>query len=148
MREGRAVAAAEVNTVVRRFGIAHRNRTAAMLNRHGVSIGQELLILELGANGPCTQSHLAEVAGCEASTITIAVRKLDAAGLVRRRTSAADARSRLVELTEDGRAALTAVRRVQRGVADRIRGCFDSEQACEEFLDALARTTEALSKTG
>lgn len=109
--------AAHLNAAVRRLAIAHRARTSALLGQCGVSIGQELLLLELADREPCTQAELAAAANCEASTITVAVRKLEAGGHIRRSPSATDARAVAVHLTPKGRAVIRALRDAQTSVA-------------------------------
>jgi DNA-binding MarR family transcriptional regulator len=110
--------AAAVNRAIRRAAIRHRARAGALLATLGLNIGQEILLFELAAHGERTQAQLASGAGCEPPTITMAVRKLEAAGLVRRTPSVSDARAIVVSLTDEGRALLPAVRAVLQQLAD------------------------------
>lgn len=98
------------NELVKMLGMRHRARATELLSELGVNIGQEQLLLELDRNGPSTQKQLADAASCEPPTVTIAVRKLEAAGIVARATSASDARAIVVRLTESGKALMPQLR--------------------------------------
>lgn len=110
--------AAAVNRAIRRAGIRHRTRAATLLASIGLNIGQEILLFQLAAHGERTQAQLASGAGCEPPTITMAVRKLEAAGLVRRTPSATDARAIVVSLTDEGQALLPELRAVLQQLAE------------------------------
>ncbi len=138
---------AHANAAVRRLAIAHRSRTAALLGRCGVSIGQELLLLELAEQGPCTQASLAAAANCEASTITSAVRKLEAAGLVRRTQSAQDARAVAVHLTPRGHAVIPALRDAQSTVAEELLAGLPAEVTAADFIALLEGATNRLGQS-
>lgn len=94
------------NGAIRRISIRHRAKAAEALGGLGLHPGQETVLLLLEENGERTQAQLAHGAGCEPPSITGMVGKLEAAGLVSRRSSAADARTRVVALTEAGCALL------------------------------------------
>lgn len=107
-----------INTAIRWVAMRHRARAAELLATVGLNIGQELLLLQLDAHGERTQAQLAAGAGCEPPTITMAVRKLEAAGLVHKVASPTDARAVVVTLTEAGRALLPQVREVLQQLAE------------------------------
>jgi len=92
-----------INGAIRTVSIKHRARAAAMLAELGLHPGQEAVLLQLDAHGPQNQRQLAAAARCEPPSITVMVRKLEAAGLVERHTSADDARAQVVSLTDHGR---------------------------------------------
>lgn len=107
-----------LNDAVRTLALRHRAAATSLLAPLGLYPGQESLLLALAEAGPRTQTQLAEASGCEPPTITVSVRRLEAAGLVRRgRTD--DRRVVLVELTEQGRALVPRLRRVWRTLAER-----------------------------
>lgn len=94
------------NGAVRTIGMRHRALAGAALNRIGLSIGQEALMMELSEQGPRTQTQLATAAGCEPPTITSAVQRLESLDLVSRHPSPIDRRATIVELTASGHAIL------------------------------------------
>lgn len=94
------------------------SRLPPQRRRSHVSSGQEVLLLELGAQGARTQGQLAPSSGCEPPTVTVSVRKLEAAGLVLRRTSSTDERVTIVELSDQGRELLPRLHAVWQQLAD------------------------------
>lgn len=86
------------------ISIKHRARAGAALAQLGLHPGQEAVVLLLDAHGPQSQVQLAAGAGCEPPSVTLMVRKLEAAGLISRQPSRHDGRAVVVELTEQGRA--------------------------------------------
>jgi DNA-binding MarR family transcriptional regulator len=121
--------ALKANEALKVLGIRHRGRAAELMGALGLNIGQEQLLLELDRNGPSTQTHLAVAARCEPPTITIAVRKLEAAGIVARAQSASDARVIVVRLTEAGQALMPQVRSAWRQLAETVKGMSTDERA-------------------
>ncbi len=91
-----------LNAAIRTIGMRHRALAGSALGRVGLTVGQEVLIMELAEQGPRTQVQLAVAAGCEPPTITSAVKRLEALDLVVRRPSAQDGRATVVELTGRG----------------------------------------------
>lgn len=110
--------AAALNAAIRTVGIRHRALAGAQLAPLGLHPGQEVLLLELDAEGPRTQGQLATAGHCEPPTITNSVRKLEAAGLVLRRRSPTDARATIVELTDRGRALMPDLKRAWQQLAE------------------------------
>lgn len=82
---------------------AHRNRTDLALNKHGLHVGQEMILLRLWESEGLTQSQLAEQMGVEPPTVTKMLQRLEREGLVERRADREDARVSRVFLTEKGR---------------------------------------------
>ncbi|GAA2323143.1 hypothetical protein GCM10010149_90450 [Nonomuraea roseoviolacea subsp. roseoviolacea] len=92
-----------LNGAIRTISIRHRARAAVKLAELGLHPGHEAVLLLLDADGPQTQRQLSVGAGCEPPSITLMVRKLEAAGLVARHPSEQDARAVVVSLTDAGR---------------------------------------------
>jgi DNA-binding MarR family transcriptional regulator len=113
------VEADTLNAAVRAVAMRHRALAAAALAELGLSPGQEVVLLELDRLGPRTQSQLAAAAGCEPPTMTVAVRKLEAAELVVRTPSPTDGRAVVVDLTPAGQALLPRLRGAWIAVAER-----------------------------
>ena len=132
-----------LNRAIRTIGMRHRSLAGAELNRIGLSVGQEILIMELANLGPRTQVQLAAAAGCEAPTITSAVRKLEALGLVSRRPSTEDRRATVVELTAKGEALLGGLTAAWKDLAEATVAGL-SRTGVEELIEALADLAESL----
>lgn len=107
-----------INQAIRTIGIRHRALAGSLLASLGLHPGQEVLLMELDAHGARTQGQLAVAAGCEPPTITMSVRKLEAAGLVVRQSSDSDGRVTMVDLSEDGRELVTRLWGVWQDLAE------------------------------
>jgi DNA-binding MarR family transcriptional regulator len=94
-----------LNQALRVISIRHRARAAALLAELGLYPGQEVLLL-------------AAALGCEPPSVTQMARKLEAAGLISRRTSPHDNRATIVELTAPGRALIPSLKAVWRRLAE------------------------------
>lgn len=88
---------------LRVFG-AQKVRFAAVLNEHGLHVGQEFMLAQLWREEGLTQSQLAERLGVSAPAVTKVARTLERSGFVRREPDESDARVMRVSLTERGRA--------------------------------------------
>lgn len=129
-----------INSAIRLIGIRHRALAAAVLGELGLHPGQEAMLMELDAHGPRTQVQLAAGAGCEPPSVTVMVRKLEAAGLLSRRPSPTDARAVVVELTDAGRALMPALRDAWQRLAEQTVADFHALPVPQlaEVLGALA----------
>jgi DNA-binding MarR family transcriptional regulator len=107
-----------LNRAIRLIGMKHRGRATLALARLGLHPGQELLLLELDARGPRTQTQLAAAIGCEPPSVTVMVQKLEARGIVTRHQSPADARATVVDLTAGGRALLPRLKNLWHDLAE------------------------------
>lgn len=119
-----------LNAAVRAVAMRHRALAAAALAELGLSPGQEVVLMELDDLGPRTQSQLSVAAGCEPPTTTLAVRKLEALGLVQRAPSPTDGRVVIVDLTPAGRELLPRLRQVWTTLAEQaVEGMTADEVA-------------------
>lgn len=107
-----------LNSALRTIALRHRARFAALVDELGLHPGQESVLLQLDAHGPLSQKELATGADCEPPTITLMVRKLEAAGLVTRAPSPTDARSVVVALTDQGRGILPRLKELWQDLAE------------------------------
>jgi MarR family transcriptional regulator, organic hydroperoxide resistance regulator len=89
---------------------AHRLRMSAELERLGLHVGQELLLLELCERAGPAQTELASRLGVELPTVNRALQRLERAGLIERRRDPADARTSRVHLTDRGGRLCEAIR--------------------------------------
>ncbi|MEO8750604.1 MAG: MarR family winged helix-turn-helix transcriptional regulator [Allobranchiibius sp.] len=139
--------AAAVNTAIRSIGIRHRALADALLAPLGLHTGQEVILLELAAQGPRTQGQLAVSSGCEPPTITGSVRKLEAAGLVVRRPSPTDGRVTIVELSDRGQALLPRLKSAWQQLAEQTVAGLTSTPV-DQLADALADVAASLTAVG
>jgi len=99
------------------------------LARLGLRLGQELILLQLADQDALSQSCLAERLGVEQATISIMLRRMEKAGLVRRRTDRADARVTRVCATRKGRSLVAPVHRLWREQEhDLLKGLTDEDK--------------------
>ena len=131
-----------LNTAIRTINIRHRARAAAKLATLGLHPGQEVVLLLL-VGGAKTQKQLAVEAGCEPPSITVMVRKLEAAGLVSRRTSELDARSVVVTLTRQGSGLIKPLKRLWRELAEETIAGLTSTPT-DQLLSVLADLARGL----
>ena len=130
-----------VNSAIRTIGIRHRALAESLLAPLGLHTGQEVLLLELAAQGPRSQAQLAHSSGCEPPTITGSVRKLEAAGLVVRRPSITDGRVTMVELSSKGHDLLPRLKQAWCQLADQtVAGLTATplDQLAATLLDVAA----------
>ncbi|MFL6077012.1 MAG: MarR family winged helix-turn-helix transcriptional regulator [Mycobacteriales bacterium] len=125
-----------LNSAIRTISLRHRARFAAMLAELDLHPGHEAVLFQLDTHGPLTQKQLAAGAECEPPTITLMVRKLEAAGLVSRSPSATDARSVVVELTGEGRRTIPRIRKMWQELAEQTVASLDTTTR-EQLLAAL-----------
>lgn len=100
------------------------------------------ILAVLAQTSPLDQISLSGFAALDRTTISVVVRRLAARGLVAREVSARDRRSKLISITEDGRAlmrkVLPRVRRIQEIMLEPL------EPAERELFKALlAKAVEA-----
>jgi len=136
--------AAVVNSAIRSIGIRHRALADALLAPLGLHTGQEVLLLELDAQGPRSQGQLAVSSGCEPPTITGSVRKLEAAGLVVRRPSPTDGRVTIVELSDQGQALLPRLKAAWKQLAEHTVAGLTSTPV-DQLADALTDLAASLT---
>lgn len=128
-----------------------KSETERRLRKHGVHAGQEFVLACLWEEDGLAPGELARRIGVEAGTVTRALRRMTASGLVRRDRDDRDARRVRVWLTERGKALRTVVPDVTRRIeADAVARLSTRELATlvallERVHDAL---TEARPKTG
>ena len=80
----------------------HRLRARQLLQRLGLHVGHELLLMHLWDLGPQRQADLAAEFDTDSASMTRTVQRLEHAGLVTRRPDPDDGRATLVEITSAG----------------------------------------------
>ncbi len=122
-------------------------RAAALLQREfvrdGLKIDDYATLSAIGAFGPITVTELAAMLGTPLTTMSDALRRLDARNHVRRRANPADGRSVLLELTEAGDSAWRAAWPALRRTTAAIREALDAPE--DEIRESLRRLDAALT---
>jgi DNA-binding MarR family transcriptional regulator len=99
---------------------AHRQHAEASLNKLGVHVGQEMILLQLWIEEGIPQSQLVTCMEVEPPTVTKMLQRMECAGLIERRPDPDDARVSRVYLTERGRALEQSVLDVWKQLEARI----------------------------
>ena len=86
-----------------------RNAADAAMSRHGVRVGQNLVLEALWATDGQTPGELAEGLGVAIPTVVKMANRMEAAGLLTRRRDARDGRLVRLYLTERGRLVQNAI---------------------------------------
>src|SRR5436190_13812397 len=84
------------------IGMDHRSRVGASLNELGLTFSQAHALRLLDPEKPLPMSSLAERLFCDASNVTGLADRLEARGLVERRSAEGDRRVKALTLTADG----------------------------------------------
>jgi DNA-binding MarR family transcriptional regulator len=114
---------------------AHRGRFIESVGKLGLSPMQAHALRFL--ERPVPMSELADTLWCDASNVTGIVDRLEARGLVERRTSPDDRRVKLLCLTDEGEAARARVVERMERPAPELAALTADEQ--RELRDLLAR---------
>ncbi|MFJ6722396.1 MarR family winged helix-turn-helix transcriptional regulator [Streptomyces sp. NPDC091259] len=88
-----------ISHAIFRVARLHRMLAGQLLRRVGLHPGQELVMMQLWELGPQRQADLVRLLDSDAATMTRTVRRLEAAGFVRRRPSPTDKRASIIEPT-------------------------------------------------
>jgi DNA-binding MarR family transcriptional regulator len=107
-----------------------RRGSAAHLGPLGLTMAQARVLRSL-AGGPLRMAEIAAQLEVVPRTVTPMVDGLEAAGLVRRRTDAADRRSVLVETTDGGRLLLEHLYEARRATAEQVFAPLDREERAQ-----------------
>lgn len=120
----------------------HRGRISAALASLGIHVGQELLLLELWTADGLSQAELSERLGIEQPTVAKTVKRMEAAGLLRRERDVHDARIQRVYLTDRGRELREPVERSWADAEERLLHGLDPQErrTLKELIDKARRT--------
>ncbi len=118
-----------VSSAIYRLARAHRALGNLLLRDLGLFTGQEIMLLEIAAQGTTTQRDVVRAMMLDHSTVAKSLRRLETGGLIARQPSAEDRRSMEVRLTDAG-----------RDLLERIEGAWsEMEQATVAGLDDRER---------
>ena len=105
---------------------AMTRRYRPLLEHHGLTYPQYLVLVMLGSSGPSTITELSVALRLDHATLAPLVRRLETTGQLARRRPPHDGRAWLLELTDAGRSTYADSERVQCQVAEDL-GLSDAE---------------------
>ncbi len=124
-----------------------RTKLDQRLRPLGLSQAKWVVLLQLSkAGNGINQKELAQRVGIEGPTLVGLLDRLGADGLVERRESATDRRSKTVHLTAKAEAITRRIAEVARGLRNDLLGDIDAEtmQQCRQTLEQLKQRLEHL----
>jgi MarR family transcriptional regulator, organic hydroperoxide resistance regulator len=116
-----------------------REETDEAMARHGVRVGQHIVLAQLWSQDGLTPGELARRLGSATPTIVNTATRMQDAGLIERRPDPDDARLVRLYLTERGRAARDPVRRARAALERRATATLTAEErrALESSLQKI-----------
>src|SRR3954447_19794375 len=106
----------DLAALLQRLLSALTERETELLQTHGVSMWEYVVLARLESGAARTQARLAVAVGRDKTRLIPILDRLQAHGLVDRRPDTGDRRNRVVSLTDDGRGLLRPGRRGLRGI--------------------------------
>jgi DNA-binding MarR family transcriptional regulator len=129
-----------VQTASRAIGAVYRKLLADL----GLTYPQYLVLMALWEHGELSVKRMGELLRLDSGTLSPLLKRLDAAGLVRRERSADDERSVLVSLTAKG----TALRERAEQVPCRLfEACDLAPEEATQLRGALYRLADSLDRS-
>jgi MarR family transcriptional regulator, organic hydroperoxide resistance regulator len=113
-----------------------------LLDRFGLTYPQYLVLLALWQQDDMTVKRIGEALGLDSGTLSPLLKRLEAAGYVRRLRDPADERQVIVSLTENGRGLKTEAFKILAEIG-KATGC--SLEEIGELRDALHRLAQRLA---
>jgi len=110
--------------------------------RHDLTPLQFAVLSALADSPPLDHVRLAGIAALDRTTVGVVARKLEARGLITRRTSDEDRRSKLIEITPAGRALVDAALPAVEAVQERLLAPLSAAERAT-LLALLARIAES-----
>lgn len=127
---------APVSHAIFRVARLHKTMAGRLLRQTGLYPGQELVMMQLWADGPQRQVDLVQILESEAPTVTRTIKRLEKASLVSTSRNPADARSIIVEATEASRPLRRSVEQAWT-MLESWTVDAQTEQQHKDVLDAL-----------
>ena len=128
------------------IGMAQRTKVAADLGALGLSFPQAHALRLLDPEEPMPMSALAERLFCDASNVTGIVDRLEARGLVERRSAEGDRRVKALAITAAGVELRGEVMEIMSEPPEAIAALPQADQRA--LRDILARAVELLPRAG
>ena len=94
----------------------------------GVKMRQLMLLSYLRYGAPALQQQLCEALWLDANNCVLLLNELEDMGYIERRRDPADRRRHMVELTDEGRAALERAERAQESIGDELFAALSEEE--------------------
>ncbi len=127
-----------------RLARIHRAYAAQLLRALELHPGQELILMALHANGPQRQAQLVEIEHIDHSTVAKSLRRMERAGLVRRKQSSEDRRVTIVSLSAKGQ---TMHKKIQAAWAQLERvsvASLDAEER-QQLVNTMRSVEDAIA---
>ena len=128
----------ELLTVFTRAAKLMRGAADVAMSRHGVRVGQNLLLEELWRSDGLTPGEMAQRLRVTTPTVVKMATRMEATGLLSRRRDPRDARLVRLYLTERGRSLREAIERELEDLETRATATLD-EQERRHLSSALAK---------
>lgn len=129
------------------LSVAARNVVAVyrpILEPLGLTHPQYLVMLALWQHEPVSVRRLSDLLALDPGTLSPLLKRLEAAGLLRRERDPRDERSLAVRLTEEGRALRSQAEKVPGAVVERLRMDLDDLQDLQAALTRVIERTRAV----
>ncbi len=129
--------------------LIHRAEQCAIIllqNRtldHGLTPTQIAILSALEARAGLSQTQLCDATGVDRSTMGDVVKRLVKKGLVRRARTRRDMRTNAIELTNNGKAAITAVAPVAAMAGEELLSVLP-QRGRKQFIESLVTVIDAL----
>lgn len=140
------VADAPMSEALFRAARVHRIMAGNLLRETGLYPGQELLMMQLWAQGEQRQADLVKTLALDPSTVTKMLQRLEQSGFVTRSPSPHDRRAVLVKPTRAGRALRDRVQQAWRDLEAVTAAGFTQEEY-EQAMRVLTRIEANLNRT-
>ena len=127
--------------VCEKMMLLRRASMRQLLLRHGLHLGQPEMLLYVQTHPGCSQRQMAEDAGVTAASIAASFKRMEHAGLIRRRSDTADLRCNRVYITERGESAIQACMEQLKQINQIMLADLD-----EDDLQALLRCIDKINK--
>ena len=123
--------------------LLYRGIVRHMLMRYGLHPGQPEMLYYVQTHPGCLQRQIAEEAGVSAASIAASFKRMENAGLVRRRSDTADLRCNRVYITERGEKAIQACMEEMQRINQLMLRDLDTEET-ETLLRCLTKINQNL----
>lgn len=145
--DGGGLEDASISSLIPTVSKAHRNLAGSLLADVGLAAGQQFVLMLLWKASPTSQADLTRQLMIEPPTAAKMLARLEKAGFIERRRSAADGRVMLVSLTESGRALEAPVTSIWTRLEEQTTSDLTpAEQA--QLRHLLSRVTRSLTADG
>lgn len=112
-----------------------------------LSLGQPAILIYLSENDGAMQGQFAAALSLRPATVTVTLKRMERAGLIRRETDRMDLRVSRVFMTEKGRAVLGDIRRIRAEIDAVCLQGFTLDEV-QQLRDMMQRMLINLNTTG